>query len=66
VPVRYDTGWNPEQVCPLFAVGKNQLPLPVFEPWIYENLDMLGIIQNMVESMHLIKVAQNEAYSQGL
>jgi hypothetical protein len=43
------------------------LPVPVFEPWIYENLDMLGtIIQNMVESMDWIKVAQDEAYSQGL
>jgi hypothetical protein len=51
----------------LFAVGKNQLPVPVFEPWFFENLDMLGmIIPNMVERMDWIKVAQDETYSQGL
>ena len=52
---------GPQSQSGLFAVGNNQFPLPVFEPWIYEHLDMLGmIIQNMVESMDWIKVAQDE------
>ena len=58
---------GPQSQPGLSAVGKNQLPVRVFEPWICENLEMLGmIIQNMVESIDWIKVAQDETYSQGL
>ena len=52
---------GPQNQSGRFAVGTNQLPVPVFEPWIYENLNMLGMtIQNMVESVDWIKVAQDK------